>query len=130
MQANTELLSAACCIAAADQKITEGEMKLLRRLAEQVGVSEITVNATVDRARRDPGFYQQQFSLGIGNARAMIKTLLMIAAADGRISTDERTLICHFADKLGLPRGDFDEILSELIGKVRAKRRLRGEEPA
>jgi hypothetical protein len=77
----------------------------------------------------DPTFYESQFRLGIGDARATIRTLLVIAAADGTISSKERSLLDFFAARLGLAKADVDALLSELIGKVRARRRLRGESP-
>jgi tellurite resistance protein len=129
VQANPELLTAACCIAVADAAITEGEMKLLRALAAKVGVGDMSLNATLERAKRDPTFYESQFRLGIGDARATIRTLLVIAAADGKISSKERSLLDFFAARLGLSKTDVDELLSGLIGKVRARRRLRGESP-
>jgi DnaJ-domain-containing protein 1 len=124
-----ELLDAACCIAAADGKVTTQERKLLNALAARLSLSEISVEASLRRALTDPTFRDQQFRLALGDPRATLRALLIVAGADGRISPEERETLNFFAVRLGLDHRAVNSILSELKGQVRAHRRLRGENP-
>ena len=126
---STELLDAACCIAAADGKVSDREFKLLRNIASRLALSEITAKATLDRALSDPSFRNQQFRLALGDPRAMLRALLIVAGADGAVSQEEIETLNLFATRLGLDHRAVNSILSELKGQVRAHRRLRGEDP-
>jgi uncharacterized tellurite resistance protein B-like protein len=126
---STELLDAACCIAAADGTVADREFKLLRNIASRLGLSEISARATLDRALADPAFRDQQFRLALGDPRATLRALLIVAGADGKISSEERDALNLFAGRLGLDHRAVNGILSELKGQVRAHRRLRGEDP-
>ena len=107
-----ELLRAACCVAAAGGKVSPGEMIILRELVESAGVGEASFYAMIDRAAKEPGYYKEQLELLTGDAEAAITMLTRIAAADGQICSEERSMLQHFAEKLGMSSEQLHEILS------------------
>jgi tellurite resistance protein len=107
-----ELLRAACCVAAAGGEVSPAEMIILRELVESAGVGETSFYAMIDRAANEPGYYKEQLDLLTGDAEAAITMLSRIATADGQISEEERSMLQHFAGKLGVAQKRFDEIVS------------------
>lgn len=111
LMAQVEIVRAACCIASLDGDICGKESKLLEKLADRVGIGAVSLGAMRERARKDPHFYEQQFNNLKSDARKTIQMLFAVAIADGKLSADERIVLQHFADKLGLPQDRFDHIL-------------------
>ncbi len=109
---HVEILRAACCIAGLDRTICEQERPLLDKLAAAAGVGQASLAAMMDRAQRDPEFFQEQFRLIKSDPDAAFKIVLTVAIADGRLTTDERVVLQHFADKLGLPAARLDQLLT------------------
>lgn len=111
LMAEVEIVRAACCVASLDGQICGKESKLIQKLADGVGIGAASLKAMQDRARKDPQFYEQQFRVLRGDAKKAIKALFAVAIADGKLSPDERIILQHFADKLGLAQDQFDRIL-------------------
>jgi len=109
--AGIETLRAACCIAGLDKDVTPQERALLDKLAEKVGVGKMSLEAMIDRARKDQNFYKEQFRFIHSDAPNTMKSLLGVAIVDGELSADERVVLQVFADRLGLKPEDFDKLL-------------------
>lgn len=107
-----ELLRAACCVAAVGGEVSPAEMMLLRGLVESAGVGEASFYAMIDRAVSEPGFYKEQLNLLTGDVDAAITILAGIAAADGQICPEERIMLQHFAEKLGMSKERLHQVLS------------------
>ena len=117
-----EVLRAACCLAASDGKIAEREMVLLRKLAEQPGVGSASLNAMIERAKTEPGYFQKQFELLKADAESSMLTLFGVAISDGELSDDQRVMLHYFADKLGLSEARFEKLLSSALELLRRNR--------
>ncbi len=111
-----ELLRAACCIAGLDGEVTDSEREAIESLADRAGVGAASMNAMIDLARTDESFYEEQFEMLLTDPEEAIRTLSGVAAADGGVSTDERVILRHFADKLGLDGARAEEIIEEIDG--------------
>jgi len=107
-----EVIRAACCIAGLDAHIHDEERRLLEQLAHQVGVGRASLEAMIDRGRSDRTFYEKQFKLFRGDPEAAMKVLFTIAMADGELSTDERVILQHFAEAVGLSTEQYDQLLT------------------
>lgn len=127
--ADMELLSAACCLVAADGQVGDREMKALKFIADKAGVSDFYLTSLLDQAKRDKEFYQQQFRIALGEPIKTMRNLLIVAATDGLIATSELSILHAFRDKLGVTPAKFDDLIAELKGKVRAHRREQGKSP-
>jgi tellurite resistance protein len=108
---HVEILRAACCIAGIDGAVDESEIPLLKELAHKAGVGAASMNAMIDRAERDPDFYQEMFRVLKADPEQTLQSLLEVARADGAVSDDERRLLSHFAEALGMEQSRFDEIV-------------------
>lgn len=109
---DVEVLRAACCIAGLDKDISEKEERLLRRLADRAGVGGASLTAMKNRALKDQNFYREMFRSLNMDADATMKSLLCVAVADHELTTDERVILHHFAQKMGLAEGRFDQLLA------------------
>jgi tellurite resistance protein len=107
-----EVLRAACCIAGIDQDICDREQVLLNKLAEAAGVGRASLNAMMDRARTDPNFFQEQFRIMKAEPDEAFKLVLSVAIANGRLTTDERVILHHFAEKLNIAEDRFEKLLA------------------
>lgn len=108
---DVELLRAACCVAALDGETTPGERAIIDKLAERAGVGAASLKAMLDMARSKPDFYTQQFRVVREQPEACVEMMLRVAAADGTISQEERVIIAFWAERLGLSRDRFAELL-------------------
>lgn len=107
-----EVLRAACCIAGLDKEIHDKELRLLRRIARQVGVGEVSLNAMIRRAREDQNFYQEQFQYLHADPQQAMTTLFGLAVADSQLTLEERVILRHFAERLKLSEAEFDKLLA------------------
>ena len=107
-----QVLRAACCIAGLDQEVCERERTVLDKIAYQIGVGEASLNAMIDRAKSDPNFYEEQFHIASLNPDPAIKTIAALAAADHEITDNERIILQHFAQKLGMDDARFEKIFA------------------
>ena len=83
----------------------------LQELADQAGVGSASLTAMMERALSDPDFYEQQFGILKTDPDATIKALFGVACADRQLLPDERIVIRHFADQLGMSEEHFDTLL-------------------
>lgn len=114
---DVQILRAACCIAGIDGKICEREHPLLRKIAEQAGVGAKSLEAMMDMAETDSTFFEEQFGYATSDPERTIRLLFVVAAADGRFTSEERIILHHFAMKVGMS----DEAYDALIARERAK---------
>lgn len=95
-----DVLRAACCVAAADGKVTEAESVVIQRIAKKAGVGDASREAMLDMALTSPKFLESQFRFLMRDSERAIKVLLIVAAADGAISESEKLLVTDFAHRL------------------------------
>jgi tellurite resistance protein len=105
------ILRAACCVAGLDERVDDREQRMLERLADKAGVGRASLEAMIERAVEDSGFYKEQFKLITTDPDATLKTLLCVAIADGELSVDERVILQHFADVLGMNEQRYDQLV-------------------
>lgn len=108
-----QLVRAACCIAGLDEKICEKERPLLDKIARGAGVGRVSLEAMINRARTDQDFYREQFDILKPEPDRAIRTLLKVAMADGVITQEERIILYHFAERLGVDQEKFDRLLEK-----------------
>jgi tellurite resistance protein len=111
LQAQIEILRAACCVAGLDGHVCEKELPLLLRLAERLGVGRVSLQAMVRRAESDPNFFHEQFELLQRDPDRALKVVLLVAMADGMVSLEERVVLAHMAKRLGIDDARFDKLL-------------------
>ncbi|MFA9477423.1 hypothetical protein ACERK3_03845 [Phycisphaerales bacterium AB-hyl4] len=111
-RSQVELLRAACCIAGLDREICEKERPLLEALAHEAGVGRASLEAMLSRAKNDPNFYREMFLVLQKDAEAALKLMFDVAAANQEITLEQRVILQHFADQLGVPRERCDELLA------------------
>ena len=113
-----EILRAACCIAGLDNRVCERERSKLELLADHAGVGTASLDAMIARAESDPDFYQEQFGILKTDPESTITTLFSVACADGQIPPEQRIILRHFGDVLGLDEKRFNRILDVAEKKV------------
>jgi tellurite resistance protein len=86
------IVRAACCIAAADGDVTSEEEAALCKLAGGVDCKDL-----LKKALTSPAFLEEALECVAEDPEEAMKTLLVVAAADGMLSDGERLLINHFA---------------------------------
>jgi len=105
------ILRAACCVAGLDQRIDQREQRMLERLADKAGVGRTSLEAMIERAVEDQSFYKEQFQLITTDPDTTIKTLLCVAIADRELTIDERVILQHFADVLGMSEKRYEQLV-------------------
>lgn len=116
-----EILRAACCIAGIDGKVCEKERVMLQKLANHAGAGQASLNAMIERAEKDPNFYEEMFDSLRMDAEASMRALLCTAAADGHVSADQRIIMGIFAQRLGMDEQRYDKLVRS-VEKQLAKR--------
>ncbi|MEX0774902.1 MAG: TerB family tellurite resistance protein [Phycisphaeraceae bacterium] len=107
----TAILRAACCVAGLDKQITQEEQKLLKQLAMKAGVGEASVQAMLDRAMNEPAYYEDHFKFVRTDPDRTMKAVFAVAVADGHLDVNERVILQHFAQRLGMEQERFDQLL-------------------
>jgi tellurite resistance protein len=118
---DVEILRAACCLAAVDGDIDAGEQELIQQLADKAGVGRASMTAMLDRAKSDHTFFEEQFDLLSREPDRSILTMLKIAMADGQITTEERVVLHHFAQKLKIKDAKFNALLETAESRLKPK---------
>jgi tellurite resistance protein len=113
-----EILRAACAVSGLDGESAEAERALLRQLAERAGVGAVSLDAMIDKANTDPTMFESLLEFLRGDPDATMKTLLRVAVADHRVTTEERVVLQFFADRIGVDRERFDRLLAEAEGSL------------
>lgn len=119
-RSQVELLRAACCVAGLDREICDKERPLLEALAQEAGVGRASLNAMIERAEADQDFYREMFQILHADPERAMKAMFAVAVADGEITLEQRVILQHFADKLGVPRERSDALLREAEKQVRS----------
>jgi uncharacterized tellurite resistance protein B-like protein len=109
-----DILRAACCVAGLDGKITEAEEHLLRRLKESAGVGEASFNVMCEMAIDErENYYEKQLEFISTDPEKIVRMLLQIARADDEVTQNERVIVQHLAEKIGVSEDRFEEIANE-----------------
>lgn len=108
-----EVLRAACCVAGLDGKVCEREHPLLQKMATEAGVGEASLRTMIDNAETDRSYYQRQFRLLKVDPDETMQVLFQVALADGRLTQEERVILRHFAETLGMETPRFEELLAD-----------------
>ena len=118
-----EVLRAACCIAMLDQQLDHKEFVVIKKIAAEAGVGDASLNAMLDRAKRDDNFYKKQFDVLKADADDAMKKLFGVAVADRELEANELEVLKHFASVLGMDDARFDQLLQ-------AAKKYAGDQPA
>ena len=121
-----EVLRAACCMAAADNDITDKELAFVMKLAEDAGVGQASLKAMIDRATTEPDFYKEQFNYLISDPEESMKLMFRIAISDHDLDDNEIKMLTHFAKVLGMKPERFRQYM-KAADKTIAKRETEGE---
>ena len=109
-----DVLRAACCVAGLDGEISEEEERLLRRLKDSAGVGEASFNAMCEMATDErENYYERQLDFLSTEPEKIVRMLLQIARADEKVTRNERVVVQHLAEKIGVDSERFEEIASE-----------------
>jgi len=111
--ADVDMLRAACCIAGLDKEIHDKEHVMLKKLAKEVGVGEVSLNAMIDRAANDSDFYQEQFRILKAEPEKTMRRLFAVAVSDGQVTMEERVILRFFADRLKVDEAQFEKFLAQ-----------------
>jgi tellurite resistance protein len=117
-----EILRAACCVAGIDGDTTDRERRLLKQLADQIGVGDASLQAMINRAERDSNFCNEQFVLLKTRPDKTMRILLQVALADRQLDDDECVVLQQFAERLGLAAERFQGVLAQAKQEIKARR--------
>lgn len=115
---DVQILRAACCIAGIDAKVCDKEHPLLKKLAAKAGVGSMSLEAMIHMAETNSTFYEEQLNYASTDPEKTIRTLFIIAAADGRFTSDERIILHHLAQKVGMSDEDYDALITRERAKL------------
>ncbi len=107
-----EVLKAACCIAGLDEDVGFKERKVLQSLAERAGVDQAAFDAMMEMAVEDDDYFEGQLNLLQSNVDDAIKSLFRVAVTDGKLGSNERVILQHFSENLGMTDERFEQILT------------------
>ena len=107
-----DLLKAACCVAGVD-KNTPIEGGIVKKLADEIGVGDASLNAMMARAERDPDFCQEQFRILKEEPAECMGVLLQVALADGNLSDEEVQVLGRLSNQLNIEPTVFDNLMDE-----------------
>ncbi len=110
-----EILRASCCIAGADGETTSDEMAHLRSLADSVGVGDASLTAMIERAERDPEFFQQQFRVLKEEPLTCLEVLIQTTLANGSVKESEFEILKGLATMLNIGDEDFRQKVSAAV---------------
>lgn len=106
-----ELLRAAICVAGFDGTVDQTELAVVRGLVERVGVGRASLKAMIELSCKDKNLYRSQLRLAQPDTDAALSLLVKVARSDGELTPDERILVTHFGDKMGLSPEQVDAII-------------------
>lgn len=113
-----EVLRASCCIAGADGETTPEEMELLKKLADDVGCGDASLNAMISRAEEDSEFYKQQFRVLKDEPLVCMGVLLDMTAANGKIKPTEFEILKGLAQRLEITNDQFKELMTKALEQL------------
>ncbi|MGM0486044.1 MAG: hypothetical protein ACQESR_04690 [Planctomycetota bacterium] len=114
-----EVLRAACCVAGADGETTTEERKILKHLADDVGVGEVSLGAMIERAETDKEFEKEQFQVLKADPHVTMQVLFRIAVTDAKLHGDELTVLKKLARRLEVTTEQFKQWYEEAVNEFR-----------
>ena len=109
-----DILRAACCVAGLDGEISQEEERLLRRLKDSAGVGEASFKVMCEMAVDEKeNYYEKQLDFLSTDPEKIVRVLLQIARADDEVTRNERVVVQHLAEKIGVSNDRFEELASE-----------------
>lgn len=100
-------------MAAADGKLTDGEIALLAQRARKWGISRGEVAAAADYAAS--GDAEFVFPPTVEERRELLTELIRVMAADGELADIERKLFALAASAMDVSNDELNEILDSLL---------------
>ncbi len=122
-----ELLCAACCVAGVDGEVHKNERRLLQILATKVGVSSEALDVMIEQARTDPTYYKHQLEVLKTDPVKAMNILTTTAIADHVLLTEERIILRHLGEKMGLQNAYIDRVLDAAEKAAEQQRRQRDQ---
>lgn len=99
-------------LAFADRRLTEEELAYLSVKANKIGLSDGEVIEALAYARSDEA--SLAVPLEKDQARQMLRELIQLMAADGKLDPREKDLFAAAAARVDLAPGELDALLDEL----------------
>ncbi len=121
----TELLKVVLALAAVDGKIARSERGVFESLADRIGVGRVSLDAMIEKARREPAAKDELFQLTTSDPAHAFKLLVATARIDGEIADAERELLVVIASVLGITGDRFATLYREAIDQADQLRRNR-----
>lgn len=109
-----DVLRAACCVAGIDGQPNENEIKVINKLAAEVGVGRASLEAMIERGATDPNFHEEQFRVLNADPQATMAALLEVAMADGSVSDEETRVLRALSSRLSVTEEVFNELISNV----------------
>lgn len=122
-----ELLNAVLALAVIDGDLSGGEKGIIQGLAARAGIGQVSLDAMIERARREPNVYED---LRISDARKARKAMALLVAqarVDGEISDAERELLVKFATLMDIDTDEFAQIYADGVARADEARRRRSD---
>jgi uncharacterized tellurite resistance protein B-like protein len=102
-------------MAAADGALTEQEIALLVDRCADLGLAEEDLEKAIDFALG--GGAKLQFPIDRFEQDQMLRDLIRMMAADGKLSEVEKRLFALAAAKMGIEKEELDGLIDQLVGK-------------
>lgn len=99
-QIQIRLLSAIIIASLEDRIISQSEENTIRHFARHFGMGDIFVDIYLKKAKTDPDSFKDTLDKPL--ALIWLNNLLMVAAADGKITPEEEALLISFARRNGI----------------------------
>ena len=125
MTEDTELLKATIAVAVADGQLRRSELGVIQALARRAGVGETSLKAMIEAAEKDKSFAADIMIRSKDKARMAVKLLVAEARIDREISDEERRVIVHIANSLGITGDEFEQLYLAGIEQADRLRRAR-----
>lgn len=109
-----EILRACCCITGASGTTSEQERTVLEKLAGQIGVGQASLQAMISRGETDPDFFREQFQVLKSDPQQTMKILIQSAMSDGKLTSDENTMLVELSRNLDMPQQDLQHLMDNV----------------
>ncbi|MBN1346050.1 MAG: hypothetical protein JXQ73_25405 [Phycisphaerae bacterium] len=120
-----ELLNAALALAMVDGDFSSAEKGIIQGLAARAGVGQVSLQAMMDRAQRDPDMHKDLHIRSGGKARKIMEFLVAQARIDGEITNEERDMLVKICLQLGIDTDEFGQIYAQGVAKADELRKRR-----
>ena len=102
-------------MAAADERMNEAELGYLQERVAQLGISQEDFHDAVQVAVA--GEIPLTIPNGTAERRLLLKDLIRMMAADGRLDPREKELFAHVAATMGLSSNDVHEVIDATLAE-------------